>query len=53
MTEKMKTIKIEADVHRRLKNYRFQLQAQLNRYCTLGEAINEALNAVASLKEEP
>lgn len=52
MTEKMKTIKIEADVHRRLTSYKFRLQAQRNEACTFGEAIDEALKAAVALEEQ-
>lgn len=45
MTEKMKTIKIEPDVHRRLTSYKRRLQAERDEECTLGDAIDEALNA--------
>ncbi len=55
MTVKMKTLKIAADVHQRLTNYRAQLQGKRNTFTTFGDAIDEALNAadaLVSLKED-
>lgn len=51
MTE-MKTIKITADIHRRLTGYKYRLQAQRGEACTFGDAIDEALKATATLKEK-
>ncbi len=50
MTEKMKTIKIEPDVHKRLSSYRRQLMARRDAFCTYGDAIDDALDAAAALK---
>ena len=50
MTEKMKTIKIEEDIHRRLATYRRRLQFQRDAFCTFGEAIDDALEAAAALE---
>lgn len=50
MTEKMKTLKIKADVHHRLNSYKVRLQAKRNAFVSFGEAIDEALKAVVALE---